>query len=171
MACSACPHEPLLESTCFHSRQSIGSHSPKHLLESCSYRGRVAQLGEHLLCKHAFISPKSLNRRLLTVQTPLLVGLLIGLQVIRIRIRCPSWTNTSKNGLDSSSANTTGRTTRACFLQSPDASVVLSNPGRLRNHSGRLRRQSRSAKRGSERKGSQSGSTSTLARKRKERSS
>jgi hypothetical protein len=36
-----------------------------HLLSS----GRVAQLGEHLLCKHAFISPKSLNRRLLTVQT------------------------------------------------------------------------------------------------------
>src|SRR6266576_1896196 len=32
--------------------------------------GRVAQLGEHLLCKHAVISPKSLNRRLLTVQTP-----------------------------------------------------------------------------------------------------
>ena len=50
--------------------------------------GRVAQLGEHLLCKHAVISSKSLNRRLLTVQTPLLVGLLIGLQVIRIR--CPS---------------------------------------------------------------------------------
>ncbi len=50
--------------------------------------GRVAQLGEHLLCKHAVISPKSLNRRLLTVQTPLLVGLLIGLQLIRIR--CPS---------------------------------------------------------------------------------
>src|SRR5207244_9696352 len=84
MACSACPHEPLLESTCFHSRQSIGSHSPKHLLESCSYRGRVAQLGEHLLCKHVFISPKSLNRRLLTVQTPLLVGLLAGLHKIKV---------------------------------------------------------------------------------------
>ncbi len=41
--------------------------------------GRVAQLGEHLLCKHAFISPKSLNRRLLTLQNPLLVGLLIAL--------------------------------------------------------------------------------------------
>src|SRR6266480_6185207 len=50
--------------------------------------GRVAQLGEHLLCKHAVISPKPLNRRLLTVQTPLLAGLLIGLQIIRIR--CPS---------------------------------------------------------------------------------
>jgi hypothetical protein len=34
----------------------------------------------HLLCKHAFISPKSLNRRLFTVQTPLQIGLLIGLQ-------------------------------------------------------------------------------------------
>jgi hypothetical protein len=29
---------------------------------------RVAQLGEHLLCEHAFISPKPLNRRLLIVQ-------------------------------------------------------------------------------------------------------
>ena len=47
--------------------------------------GRVAQLGEHLLCKHVFISPKPLNRRLLTVQNPLLVGLLIGLQILRIR--------------------------------------------------------------------------------------
>jgi hypothetical protein len=45
--------------------------------------GRVAQLGEHLLCKHAFISRKSLNRRLLIVQTPLLVGLLIGLRDIK----------------------------------------------------------------------------------------
>ena len=44
----------------------------------------VAQLGEHLLCKHAVISPKSLNRRLLTVQTPLLVGLLIGLHKIKV---------------------------------------------------------------------------------------
>jgi hypothetical protein len=35
---------------------------------------------EHLLCKHAFILSKSLNRSLLTVQNPLLVGLLIGLQ-------------------------------------------------------------------------------------------
>jgi hypothetical protein len=45
--------------------------------------GRVAQLGEHLLCKHVFISPKSLNRRLLTVQNPLLVGLLIGLHELK----------------------------------------------------------------------------------------
>jgi hypothetical protein len=50
--------------------------------------GRVAQLGEHLFCKHVFISPKPLNRRLLTVQNPLLVGLLIGLQILRIR--CPN---------------------------------------------------------------------------------
>ena len=47
--------------------------------------GRVAQLGEHLLCKHAFILPKSLNRRPLTVQNPPLVGLLIGLQILGIR--------------------------------------------------------------------------------------
>ena len=54
------------------------------LLESYSCRGRVAQLGEHLLCKHAFISPKSLNRRLFTVQNPLQLGLLIGLQKVRV---------------------------------------------------------------------------------------
>jgi hypothetical protein len=86
------PHElrsPVCESTCFHSKYSIASHAPKHLLESYGYRGRVAQLGEHLLCKRAFISPKSLNRCLLTVQIPLQVGLLIGLE-IRIRIPCPS---------------------------------------------------------------------------------
>jgi len=53
------------------------------VLESNGYKdGRVAQLGEHLLCKHAFISPKSLNRHLFTVQTPLIVGLPIGLQKI-----------------------------------------------------------------------------------------
>jgi hypothetical protein len=39
-------------------------------------------LGEHLLCKHAVISSKSLNRRLLIVQTPLQVGLLTGLQIL-----------------------------------------------------------------------------------------
>jgi hypothetical protein len=49
--------------------------------------GRVAQLGEHLLCKHVFISPKSLNWRLLIVQTPLLVGLLNGLQMSSERYR------------------------------------------------------------------------------------
>ena len=38
----------------------------------------MAQLGRHLLCKYAVISPKSLNRRLLTVQIPLVVGLLTG---------------------------------------------------------------------------------------------
>ena len=46
--------------------------------------GRVAQLGEHLLCDHAFISPKPLNRRLFTVQNPLLVGLPIGLQKVNV---------------------------------------------------------------------------------------
>ncbi|SRR6266566_7833655 len=66
-----------------------GGHSQENPLESNSCSGRVAQLGEHLLCKHAFISPKSLNRRLFTVQTPLQVGLLNGLQT-RIRVRCPS---------------------------------------------------------------------------------
>jgi hypothetical protein len=45
--------------------------------------GCVAPLGEHLLCKHAFISPKSLNRLLLNVKTPLLVGLLNGLQTVK----------------------------------------------------------------------------------------
>ena len=59
-------------------------HSHEKLLESYSCRGRVAQLGEHLLCKHAVISPKSLNRRLLTVQTPLLVGLLSGLHKVKV---------------------------------------------------------------------------------------
>src|SRR5437764_1092334 len=60
------------------------SHSRENLLESYTCRGRVAQLGEHLLCKHAVISPKSLTRRLLTVQTPLLVGLLTGLHKIKV---------------------------------------------------------------------------------------
>ena len=46
--------------------------------------GRVAQLGEHLLCKHAFISRKPLNRPLFTVQNPLLVGLPIGLQKVNV---------------------------------------------------------------------------------------
>jgi len=38
-------HSPVCESTCFDSKHSIGSHSPKHLLESYGYRGRVAHLG------------------------------------------------------------------------------------------------------------------------------
>jgi hypothetical protein len=59
--------------------------------------GRVAQLGEHLLCKHAFISPKSLNRRLLTVQNPLLVGLLIGLHNVKVLVQVWVWANTQKN--------------------------------------------------------------------------
>src|ERR1700736_5390756 len=59
------------------------------------YVGRVAQLGEHLLCKHAFISPKSLNRRLFTVQTPLQIGLLIGLQKVRVL-----WGSLKHGGLD-----------------------------------------------------------------------
>ena len=104
-------HSPVCESTCFDSKYSIGSHSPKHLLESYGYRGRVAQLGEHLLCKHVFISPKSLNRRLLTVQNPLLVGLLIGLHNIKVLVQ--AWPNTTENGLDSSRSvpeNTAART-------------------------------------------------------------
>jgi hypothetical protein len=52
------------------------------------FYGRVTQLGEHLLCKHAFISLKSLNRSVFTVQTPLQVGLLIGLQ--KVRVLCDS---------------------------------------------------------------------------------
>jgi hypothetical protein len=78
--------------------------------------GRVAQLGEHLLCKHAFISPKPLNRRLFTVQTPLLVGLLIGLR--KIRVRCPSLDKHSENGLDLSRMSTTEERPRLAFLQS-----------------------------------------------------
>jgi hypothetical protein len=42
--------------------------------------GRVAQLGEHLLCKHAFISSKSLDRRPFSAKTLCLIGLQIGLQ-------------------------------------------------------------------------------------------
>jgi len=72
------------------------------------------QLGEHLLCKHAFISLKSLNRRLLTVQTPLLFGLLIGLQVIR----CPS----KMDSIRVERAQSEERP-RLAFLPSPDASV------------------------------------------------
>jgi hypothetical protein len=62
--------------------------------------GRVAQLGEHLLCKHVFISPKSLNRRLLIVQTPLLVGLPIGLQIFKDTLS--KFGQTLTKGLDSS---------------------------------------------------------------------
>ena len=58
-----------------------GSAVRSKVFSSCK-AGRVAQLGEHLLCKHVVISPK-LNRRILTVQTPLQVGLLIGLHVIK----------------------------------------------------------------------------------------
>ena len=36
-----------------------GGHSQENPLESYSCNGRVAQLREHLLCKHTFISPKS----------------------------------------------------------------------------------------------------------------
>ena len=72
------------ETTCLDRRWSFSRKSIKIM----ELYGRVAQLGEHLLCKHAFISPKSLNRRLLTVQNPLLVGLLIGLH--KIKVLCPS---------------------------------------------------------------------------------
>jgi hypothetical protein len=70
---------PIGESTFCRSRWSFSQKSIKIM----GLYGRVAQLGEHLLCKHAFISRKSLNRRLLIVQTPLLVGLLIGLRDIK----------------------------------------------------------------------------------------
>src|SRR6266403_636197 len=100
-----------------------GGHSHKNLLESDGYRGRVAQLGEHLLCKHAVISPKSLNRRLLTVQTPLQIGLLIGLRKIKYFVEV--WTNTPKNELDSSERAPPETTTLACF----------SAIGRMRRHS------------------------------------
>jgi hypothetical protein len=48
----------------------------------------VDQIGDYLLCMHAFISPKPLNRRLFTVQNPLLVGLPIGLQ--KANVLCAS---------------------------------------------------------------------------------
>jgi hypothetical protein len=47
-----------------------------------------------VLCKHAFISLKSLNRRLFIVQNPLQIGLLIGLQkkgcFVRVRKDTPN---------------------------------------------------------------------------------
>src|SRR6267378_3815961 len=64
---------------------------------------------EHLLCKHAVIAPKSLNRRLLTVQTPLQIGLR------KIKYFVEVWTNTPKNGLDSSERAPPETTTLACF--------------------------------------------------------
>ena len=50
--------------------------------------GRVAQLGEHLLCKHAFIPHKSLNLRRVKSKNPLLIGLLIGLRVSNLGQIC-----------------------------------------------------------------------------------
>jgi hypothetical protein len=55
----------------------IRTHS---LIEKPHSGSRAVGLAENVLCNHAFISPKSLNRRLCTVQNPLLVGLPIGLQ-------------------------------------------------------------------------------------------
>ena len=81
-------------------------------LESYSCGGRVAQLREHLLCKHAFISPKSLNRRLFTVQNPLLVGLPIGLQ--KANVLCASLGKPSEKCIRfESSKHSTGRTVSA----------------------------------------------------------
>ena len=51
MASSGCPHESLLERICFSSRWSFATQIDYNCLESQSSRGRVAQLGEHLLCK------------------------------------------------------------------------------------------------------------------------
>lgn len=66
------------------------------LIQKTSTRAAAVSLAENVLCKHAFISPKSLNRRLFTVQTPLQVGLLIGLQ--KVRAFCDSMKH---GGLDS----------------------------------------------------------------------
>jgi|HubBroStandDraft_2_1064218.scaffolds.fasta_scaffold22180_1 hypothetical protein len=66
--------------------------------------GRLAQLGEHLLCKHTFISPKPLNRRLFTVQNPLLVGLPIGLQ--KANVLCASLGKPSEKCIRFESAST-----------------------------------------------------------------
>jgi hypothetical protein len=125
---------------------------------------------EHLLCKHAVISPKPLNRRLLTVQTPLQVGLLNGLHTI-IRVRCPSLDKHSEKWTRFEASEHNRKNDLGLLSAIAGCVRIPSNPARLCNHCGRLRRHSRSAKRGSERKGSQSGSTLTLARKRKERSS
>jgi len=56
---------------------------------------RAVNLTENVLYKHAFISPKSLNRRLFTVHIPLQVGLLVGLR--RVREFCDSM---NPGGLD-----------------------------------------------------------------------
>jgi len=52
--------------------------------------GRVAQMGEHLLCKHAFIPHKSLNLRRVQSKNPLLIGLRVsnlGHAAVRLRSR------------------------------------------------------------------------------------
>jgi hypothetical protein len=56
---------------------------------------------EHMLCKHAFISPKSLNRHLFLVQNPRQVGLLIGL-LKKGDIQSQFGQTNPENGLDSS---------------------------------------------------------------------
>src|SRR6266568_1135924 len=85
-SCSKCAKE---STVCRWSKNSGNWYTDKQDEGNC---GRVAQLGEHLLCKHAVISSNSLNRRLLIVQNPLLVGLLIGLQTIRYFVQI--WTDT-----------------------------------------------------------------------------
>jgi len=67
---------------------------------------------EHLLCKHAFISPKRLNRRFFTVQNPLLVGLPIGLQ--KVNVLCASLDKASEKCIRfESRKHFTGRTVSA----------------------------------------------------------
>ena len=61
--------------------ERVGHHS--HPSTHREHSTRAARLADNMFCKHAFLSPKSLNRRLFTVQTPLQVGLPIGLQKVR----------------------------------------------------------------------------------------
>ena len=65
--------------------ERAGHHSHPFTHRKNQHSGsRAVSLAENVLCKHAFISPKSLNRRLFTVQIPLQIGLPSGLQKVRI---------------------------------------------------------------------------------------
>ncbi len=66
------------------------------------------------------------------MQNPLLVGLLIGLQTIRYFVQI--WTDTPKNGLDSSGANTTRKN---------DLGLILSNRRMHRYSNSKLREKMR----------------------------
>ena len=76
--------------------ERVGHHSHPFTHPKYQHSGsRAVSLTENVLCNYAFISPKPLNRRLFTVQTPLQLGLLIGLQ--KVRAFCDSM---KQGGLD-----------------------------------------------------------------------